>query len=472
MTGTPGPTPPEAALEHATRQTYRTWMQHGIKVAEALVAGAPAPSAWPVREPADAVRGSWTPRPDPALSEMSIDSALDEGWLVAAASTRESLGPGALHGLTVAVKDNIDVAGLPVRNGTPRGAWREPTESAAAWERLAAAGARCVGKAATHQMAWGVTTPQIGHPLDRLRVTGGSSGGCAACVAAQVCGGALGTDTGGSIRIPAALCGVVGFRPTTGSVDMRGITPLAPELDVVGPLARDVRTCAAMLEILLDKPLGVEMSAPDLRVGVLRNPGPLDPPTAQAYTRAVVDLARSGVQIIALDTVLPRHSGSVSLLTMLLSSAGHHGAAVHADPAGFGGEARALLTLGEELEGHAPLIEAARHALAASTASLFADSQLDAFLTPTTPCIAPPRGADHVEIAGHQVPVSSALTRFTAWASVTGTPAVSIPVQASAAPVGVQVIAPPNCEDVCVGLALGIEQQARAATARDQLCDG
>ncbi|MBC7633667.1 amidase [Aeromicrobium sp.] len=453
---------PEVALERATRETYRDWMRRAITIAETLMADSAALSDWCLPGPADAGWLGWAADPTPPV--VSIDSALDEGWLVAAANTPENPRPGALHGLTVAVKDIIDVAGLPVHNGTPGAAWREPAQSAPAWARLASAGAQCVGKAATHEMAWGVITPQIGHPLDREWTTGGSSGGCAACVAARVCASALGTDTGGSIRIPAALCGVVGFRPTTGSVDMRGITPLAPEMDVAGPFAQDTRTCAAMLEVLLHKPLGAKRPVSGLRVGVLREPGPLDSPTGRAYERTVADLTRSGVRTIAVDTKLPRHAGSISLLTMLLSSAEQHAAAVQADPAGFGGEARALLTLGEELKQHAQLIADARKVLTAATASLFAEHDLDAFLTPTTPCVAPLRGVGTVEIANRAVPVSSALTRFTAWASVTGTPAISVPIQTSAAPVGAQIMAPPHGEAVCVALALRIEQHTRVAT--------
>lgn len=466
MTGATGRPLPEVDAEGATRETYRDWIRHAITVAETLTADPETLPGWSLPGPAEARWTGRIARPTPPV--VSIGSALDEGWLVAAANAGQGPRPGALHGLTVAVKDNIDVAGLPVHNGTPGAAWREPARSAPAWERLAAAGAQCVGKAATHEMAWGVITPQIGHPLDRAWIAGGSSGGCAACVAAHVCTAGLGTDTGGSIRIPAALCGVVGFRPTTGSVDMRGITPLAPEMDVAGPFAQDVRTCATMLEVLVDKPMGVEPPVSGLRVGVLREPGSLDPPTGRAYERAVADLARSGVEMFAIDTKLPRHAGSISLLTMLLSSAEQHSAAVHADPAGFGGEARALLTLGEELEQHHQLITDARTVLTAATAGLFADNQLDAFLTPTTPCVAPRRGVGTVEIVDRAVPVSSALTRFTAWASVAGMPAISVPVQTSAAPVGAQVMAPPHGEAVCVSLALRIEHHTRAAADHDQ----
>ncbi|MQA76790.1 MAG: amidase, partial [Solirubrobacterales bacterium] len=183
-----------------------------------------------------------------------------------------------LAGLSVAVKDIVDVAGLPTRNGTAGGRWREPVRSATAWQLLAEAGARCVGKSATHEMAWGVTTPQIPHPRHAAHSCGGSSGGSAACVATGAAHGALGTDTGGSIRIPAALCGVLGFRPTTGAVGLTGVTPLAPEQDAIGPLAAELPTCLAMLEALLARPSTPPADATvPARVGVLSRTGRLTP---------------------------------------------------------------------------------------------------------------------------------------------------------------------------------------------------
>ncbi len=407
----------------------------------------------------------WAGQPaDP--SGGSLQEALRAGWLVARDRRDEqAVRPGALSGLTVAVKDIIDVAGLPVRNGTPGALWRQPTESAGAWSRLAAAGARCVGKAATHEMAWGVTTPQIAHPLHTDRIAGGSSGGSAACVAAQVSQGGLGTDTGGSIRIPAALCGVVGFRPTTGTLDMAGVTPLAPEQDVVGPIAANVGTCTAMLEVLLERPLGTELRQGEvmrgLRIGVLQRAGRLDPVIEEAYRRTRAALERVGARFVPCDTPLLRQAGSISLLTMLASSAAQHAEAVYADPAGFGGEARALLTLGENLAPQAGLIDRARAALTARTAGLFTAERLDAFLTPTTACTAPPRGSDTIEIDGRAEPVAAALTRYTAWASVAAMPAVSLPVPSPDLPVGVQVMAPPHREDICVRVALLIEDITR-----------
>jgi aspartyl-tRNA(Asn)/glutamyl-tRNA(Gln) amidotransferase subunit A len=388
-----------------------------------------------------------------------LTEALSAGWLVSAAPPAERLRPGPLRGLAVAVKDVIDVAGLPVRNGTP-GFWHDAEASAPAWRLLEDAGAHCVGKAATHEMAWGVTTPAIPHPADAERVAGGSSGGSAACVAAGVTSGALGTDTGGSIRIPAALCGVVGLRPTSGSVAMAGITPLAPSQDVVGPLARDVRTCTEMAEVLLGRALAPDTTGDlrGIRLGILREAGPLDRPTAAAYDAVLRGLRDRGAELVPCPTSLPREAGGVSLLTMLQESAALHAETVEAGPERFGGEARALLTLGRSLQGRASALGRARVRLAAATLQLYAEHRLDGFVTPTTACVAPPRGASSVALDGRQIPVATALTRFTAWAATTGFPALSVPAPAPGAlPVGLQVMARPGHEELCLGVAAAAE---------------
>lgn len=455
------------APERRTRETYAAWMSHGLDVVR-RVAARPGSSGdgWPdARRGPELPRTRWTARPYGGPD--AIRTALDAGWLVCAGDGDASGGAeaGPLSGMAVAVKDIVDVAGLPTSNGTP-GLRTDPRRSAPAWTRLAAAGARCAGKAATHEMAWGVTTPQIANPLAADLIAGGSSGGSAACVAAGVAPGALGTDTGGSLRIPAALCGVVGFRPTTGRVPGAGITALAPMQDVPGPIAADVPTCAAMLEVLLGRGLGPERTGvAGTRIGVLAEPGRLQPPVRRAYQRTLDRLADAGARIVPCETGLHREAGSVSLVTMLLESARLHAAAVRAAPGSFGGEARALLTLGEALGPAEASVRAARSALQAESARLFADARLDAFVTPTTPCVAPPRGAETVPIEGRDEPVAAALTRFTAWAAVATMPAVSVPAGSSGLPVGVQVMGPPDGEHVCVRVALAIEAASAAGTA-------
>lgn len=450
---------PGDAREGSTRRLYGEWARVGLEVAGSLAAdGASGNPVWGGDGPAAelAFGGPGPARRHPTRSGQ--DRGRAAGWLVAEGTVGPGAPGGRLEGLGVAVKDVIDVATLPTRNGTPGGLWRTPDRSAPAWQSLQDAGASFAGKSATHEMAWGVTTPQIPHPLAEDRSAGGSSGGSAALVSAGACAAALGTDTGGSVRIPAALCGVVGFRPTTGSVRMAGVTALAPEQDVVGTIGVDVATCVAVLEALLGRPCTpVGTTTIGLRVGVLARTGRLAPAVEQGLAGTLAALQSAGVVLVPCETSLARAATSVSLLTMLRSSARIHGATVRAAPEGFGSEARALLTLGEELP--AEVVAAARTALVAATAQLFAQHRLDAFLTPTTPCPAPLRSADVVDVGGRAEPVAAALTRFTAWGSVVGMPAVSVPVPAGGGlPVAVQVMAAPEREHVCAQLALLIER--------------
>ncbi|UYM07276.1 amidase [Solicola gregarius] len=453
---------PGDELEAATRAQYAAWMQHGVEASAKL--GSDHEPAWP-----ELASSGVGPAPAPSTyasaTPEDVRQAADEGWLVTPPAPEADALDGPLHGLSVAVKDIIDVAGLPTHNGTTGGRWREPTASAPAWTALADAGAHCIGKAATHEMAWGVVTPQIANPFAPDRIAGGSSGGSAACVAAGSATGALGTDTGGSIRVPAALCGVVGFRPTTGAVPLDGVTGLAPEQDALGPLAADVTTCLAMLEVLLGRSLRSDVGdMAGVRIGVLERVGRLDPTVADAYHVALGALEAAGATVVECETSLHRSAAGNSLLTMLRSSALEHAEAVRAAPAAFGSEARALLTLGEPLAPYGELIDAARRAIAAETAALFTTRRLDAFLTPTTPCVAPVRGADQVEIDGRSEPVSAALVRYTGWAPVTAMPAVSVPVPPRtprALPAGVQIMAPPHHDAVCARLAYALERRLR-----------
>jgi aspartyl-tRNA(Asn)/glutamyl-tRNA(Gln) amidotransferase subunit A len=183
--------------------------------------------------------------------------AVDEDAVLREAARLDALPPGErgpLHGTTLAVKDIIDVAGLPTRVGSSFYR-RDPERDAPAVAALRAAGALVIGKTNTHEFAWGITTdnPHFGptrNPWDPARTAGGSSGGSGAAVAAGLAEIALGSDTLGSIRIPAALNGISGLRPATGALPMDGIFPLALGLDTVGPFARDLATVQRVYEVL------------------------------------------------------------------------------------------------------------------------------------------------------------------------------------------------------------------------------
>src|SRR3954463_15239991 len=168
-------------------------------------------------------------------------------------------------GTTLAVKDLFDTAGVRTTYGSPISAEHVPATTAPAVARLEGAGYRTVGKANLHEFAWGITSENehygwVPNPGAPGRIAGGSSGGNAAALAAGLADAALGTDSGGSIRIPAACCGGTGFKPTYGLVPITGCFPLAPSFDHAGPMARDVAGCVAMLEVLAPEFAATELS--------------------------------------------------------------------------------------------------------------------------------------------------------------------------------------------------------------------
>jgi aspartyl-tRNA(Asn)/glutamyl-tRNA(Gln) amidotransferase subunit A len=167
---------------------------------------------------------------------------------------------GPLHGIPIALKDNIDTAGIRTTAGSAVFADRVPTTDADVVRRLKAAGAVLLGKLNMHEFGVGATSAisyfgPVHNPWDLDRIAGGSSGGAAAAVAAGLCFGALGTDTGGSIRIPAACCGIVGLKPTYGLVKTDGTIPMSPSFDCIGPLARTVVDTALLLGAITDHPI-------------------------------------------------------------------------------------------------------------------------------------------------------------------------------------------------------------------------
>jgi aspartyl-tRNA(Asn)/glutamyl-tRNA(Gln) amidotransferase subunit A len=216
---------------------------------------------------------------------------------------------GPLHGIPIALKDNIDTAGVKTTAASGVFKDRVPTEDAEVVVRLKRAGAIILGKLNLHEFALGGTSAvtyfgPVHNPWALDRVSGGSSGGSAAAVVAHMCFGALGTDTGGSIRIPASLCGIVGLKPTYGRVSTRGVVPMAWTLDHVGPMCRTVEDAALMLSVIAGHderdPLSVDAPIADygravraqvskLRVGVVRTPffDGLDPEVAKAIEAAL-----------------------------------------------------------------------------------------------------------------------------------------------------------------------------------------
>jgi aspartyl-tRNA(Asn)/glutamyl-tRNA(Gln) amidotransferase subunit A len=219
---------------------------------------------------------------------------------------------GPVHGIPIALKDNVDTAGVRTTAASALFAERVPTGDAEVVRRLKASGAIVLGKLNMHELGMGSTSAishfgPVHNPWDLERIAGGSSGGPAAAVAAGLCFGAVGTDTGGSIRIPAACCGIVGLKPTYGVVSTEGTVPLAASLDHVGPMCRTVADSAFMFRSMTDHPVAREFDPDDplpvsrLRVGVLSTVGALCDKPAEDEIQAVFDAALEVIRALVAD---------------------------------------------------------------------------------------------------------------------------------------------------------------------------
>lgn len=229
---------------------------------------------------------------------------------------------GPLHGIPIGLKDLIDTAGVKTTCGSALFKDRVPTEDAEIVRRLKNAGAVLIGKQNMQEFAYGGTSTSshfgpVHNPWDTDRIAGGSSGGSAAAVATGMCFGAIGTDTGGSVREPAAFCGIVGLKPTYGRVSTRGVFPLSPSLDHVGPLCRNVRDTALLLQAIagydkldittVDWPVDSYTEALNAttkpRLGIVRRPffDALDPEIESATNEALKQLSKLSADMLEID---------------------------------------------------------------------------------------------------------------------------------------------------------------------------
>ncbi|WP_235999560.1 amidase family protein [Qaidamihabitans albus] len=356
----------------------------------------------------------------------------------------------ARPGTPVAVKDVVDVAGQMVRSGTPGLGHRVASEDSDAWARLRAAGYVLIGRTRLPELAWSVVTPGCRNPWDPGRDAGGSSGGSAVAVATGVVPVALGTDTGGSIRIPAALCGVAGLRPTAGAVSSRGVTPLASSMDTVGPIARTARECLRVHEVLGGAVRPAPPHVTGLTVGVPSAlwTGRIDAEVARLLDAASDSLRATGARVVEIELPLAhRHARGAGYTIMLAESARHWWAELRACPGGAGAEVAERLRAGNDVS-EEDYTEARARAGAVRDELDDAFTEVHALLTPTVPVTAAPLGAGTVRLGDRDEPVESAYYRLTAVASVTGHPALTVPagLSASGLPVGAQLVGPRNQE--------------------------
>ncbi len=385
---------------------------------------------------------------------------------------------GVLAGIPLAVKDLYDTRGVRTTAGSLFLADNVPTQDAVVIQKMKDAGAVLLGKTNTHEVALGVTSvnPHYGacrNPWDTTRITGGSSGGSAAAVAAGMCLAALGTDTGGSIRIPASLCGVVGLKPTYGRVSLRGIFPLSWNLDHAGPLTRCVRDAALLLQVMAgydpddpasaDRPVDDYLSGLDGGVRGWRIALAGGAYIEEASDSQVLAAVRQAAQVFArlgamLEEVEVEWLRAAALANGQMTQA--DGAAVHRErlahePERFGADVRQRLETGRALSSTEYSLARRTQAEVRRRGERFFQ-QHDALLLPTTPIAAPPiQGDDAIERA-------RLLTRLTAPFNLSGLPALSLPCGFTEEnlPIGLQIVSGPWQETKVLRAAQAYEQAA------------
>ncbi|MDX6671267.1 MAG: aspartyl-tRNA(Asn)/glutamyl-tRNA(Gln) amidotransferase subunit [Solirubrobacteraceae bacterium] len=387
-----------------------------------------------------------------------------------------------LAGIPVGVKDILDAAGLPTTAGAA-GWVRHPGSDAAAVAGLRAAGAVVVGKNNTNEFAYGIDgrNPHHGdcrNPHDPDRVTGGSTSGTTAAVAAGMALGGVGSDTSGSLRTPASLCGTVGLRPTPGLVSRAGAVVLAPTYDTVGPVARTCADAALLLSAMAGRPLAPELPAMNgsdgrtavgrplsgVRVGVA---GQLvercEPYVVAGFDAALHELRALGAEVIPAQVEHLAHAEAVQLAIQISEAADAHADWFEDQAPRYAPDVRDRLEAGRLLPpGAADTARRAHRLLQRSFAAAMDAGRLDALAAPATPVVAPRRDAGSVEVAGRALQMRDALMSVTLPLTQTGGPVLALPIaRHEGLPFGMQLAGRPGTDPLLLGIGAAYE----AATA-------
>ena len=410
-----------------------------------------------------------------AFAHADVDGAREQ----ATRSTAElEHGPrrSILHGIPFGIKSLIDIAGVESNSSSAVRKGRIPTRDAEVVASLRRAGAVIVGSTHSHEFAYGLTTPTTRNPHDVLRIPGGSSGGSAAALASSQVLGALGTDTGGSIRVPAALCGVVGLKPTYGLVPRTGIASLSWSLDHVGPMARTVRDSAAILSVIsgyhpddtasvrtdpVHYPDSADSGAAGLRVGVPINFffDNVQPDVENAVRESIEYLARGGATLVPVQIPMPELYHPTQWGLMVPEATAYHQSQMETSADHYGADVRILLEAGE-LVSATDYIRAqrVRTMIAREWSALF--ESIDILIAPSTPATAALVDQETFSWTdGSTEAVSDAYVRLSAPANLTGRPAISIPVgtDSGGLPIGAQIIGTAFGEQTVIQAAAALE---------------
>ena len=398
---------------------------------------------------------------------------------------------GPLHGIPIGIKDNYLTCDMPTTAGTKAPGVDFPLVDSAASTRLRAAGAILIGKTRTHEFAWGPVCPPTRNPWDLSRIPGGSSGGSAAAIAGGLCVAALGSDTGGSIRIPASLCGLVGLKPTFGRVSRTGIVPHSWSLDHAGPITRTVADAAAIMSVLAgydpsdpscrdevvpDYASAIGRSIAGLKVGVCRNHffGRNQACVETAVESAIADLAKAGAAIVEFQLPNLEYGLAAIYAIELASSTAYHDSALRAGrTVHYANDVRTMVEIGRFISATDFLkAEQIRRILMTDVARAF--ETVDVIVGPTLPLTAWSPDLENVEIAGVAESPLAASWRLSYLYNLTGLPALSLPCgfDADGMPIGLQIAAKPFDEMTILRVAHAYERDQPWRDARpDDGCD-
>jgi aspartyl-tRNA(Asn)/glutamyl-tRNA(Gln) amidotransferase subunit A len=355
---------------------------------------------------------------------------------------------GPLHGIPIALKDLIDQAGVPTTAASHVRPLTPVAADAIVTARLKAAGAVLVGKTNLHEFALGTTSDDsafgaVRNPLDTTRSAGGSSGGSAAALVAGMALGAIGTDTGGSIRIPSAACGLVGLKPGFGEVPVDGVVPLSATLDHVGPIARTVADAAAIHGVLARVTLRALQPPSITKVRLGRLTGffeeLLQPDVRAAYESALGRLTAAGATITPVSVPHAADAAAIYLHICLPEGAAYHAETLERCPERYTPNVRLRFEMGRYI--------LAEDYVRAMTARQVLEHEVDAALTevdalvlPTLPIVAPTLGADSVDVGPRREALRPVMLRLTQPFNLSRHPAVALPCATGGLPVSLQVV--------------------------------
>lgn len=383
---------------------------------------------------------------------------------------------GPLHGIPVGIKDLIDTAGTPTTSSSKVRESFVPDEDAVVVTQLRNSGAVILGKTHTHEFAFGAVTPQTKNPWSRDAIAGGSSGGSAAAVAYGAVPIALGSDTGGSIRIPAACCGTVGLKPTYGRVPRCGVASLSWSLDHVGPLTRNVRDAAWAMNAIAgydprdpgsvarddeDFTRALETSVKGLRIGVPTNWFTTDvDPICTAAAQATIDtLVAAGAEVVDVELPYEEHLMAAEWAILMPEASAYHRRALRETPELFTEEVRGLLEVGET-------VLATDYVDALRLRGLIKDAwremmrDVDVAIAPTIPTPALPAASPAATWpSGRVEPATQAYVRFSLPMNLTGLPSLQVPAGLTdqGLPLGVQMMGKPFAEAELLGIGAALE---------------